>query len=133
MNFSYESESGVLLENPSEEDIDVLLSQIDGVSISYASLTATDGSYVQVGGGPNVFTVEVRVMEQRGVFRHLKATLPSEKADQHCLMIGGSSVYVRENQLLNLASVQQIFRSFRHGIKRCSCVIWQDITSMFQE
>lgn len=133
MSFNYESELGVRLENPSEKDIDALLSQIDGVSISYASLTATDGSYVQVGGGPNLFTVEERDMEQSGVFRHLKATLPSEKADQHCLMIGGSSVYVRADQLLNLSLVQQIFRSFRHGIKRCSCVIWQDITSMFQE
>lgn len=133
MNYRYESESGTCFDNPSEDMLDQLLAQLDGIGNSYASLTASDGNYVQAGGGPTVFTVEKREIRQDGTFRHLKATLATEEQDERRIIIGGSSVSVRADQLLDLPTVQQIFRAFHRGLTPSPSVVWQDITSMFQE
>jgi hypothetical protein len=133
MNYRYESESGTCLDNPSQDVMDQLLAQLDGVSNSYASLTAPDGSYVQAGGGPAAFTVERREIREDGTFRHLKAALPSGEHGERRLVIGGSSVSVRADHLVQLPTVQQIFRSFGKGLTPPPIVMWQDITSMFLE
>ncbi|QVL30947.1 hypothetical protein KIH39_19125 [Telmatocola sphagniphila] len=132
MNFLYESESGTRLEGPSISNLNELLSLLDGKRNSYAYLTRSDGSYVQVGGGPTDFTVEEREIFPDGSFRHKKATLPGNDKKECRLTIGGMSVSVRADQLLNLALVQQIFHTFRHGIKTSDSLLWEDMTAMFQ-
>src|SRR3954454_3869937 len=101
----YESESGLRLDDPSDAQLDQVLGQLDGVNNSYASLTKSDGSYIQVGGGPTDFTVEVRVFSPDGSFRHLKAAHRKELGNEHRLTIGGASVSVRTDQILDLHAV----------------------------
>lgn len=133
MNFVYESESGESFDDPSENELDQLLSDLDGVGNSFAYLTRSDGSYVQVGGGPKNFTVEWRELRHDGTFTHLKASLPGKESDERRITIGGASVSVRADQLLDLSLVQRIFRSFRSGVEAPKSFVWQDITAMFQE
>jgi hypothetical protein len=133
MPASYESQSGTLVRDPSPSDVDFLLGQLDGADNSYASLTASNGSYVQAGGGPTGFTAEVREVHPDGSFRHLKATVPGTGAQARRLTIGGADVSVRADQVLDLTLVREIFRSFLQDGQADSRVVWRDITSMFRE
>ncbi len=63
----YESELGTRVDDPSESQIEELLGQLEGVDESYASLTDDAGNYVQVGSGPDEFTVELRDPSVRDV------------------------------------------------------------------
>jgi hypothetical protein len=130
----YESQSGMPLDDPSEYDLHEALSCLDGVDNSYASLTAPDGSYIQVGGGPIEFTVEMREVGDNGVFRHLKAAVPRHNANasEHQLTVGGASVSVRADQVLDLPTVRKLFRSFLRRQKADAGVAWQDMSAMFQ-
>src|SRR5258707_797533 len=107
MDTRYESQSGVLVDDPTEHDLDQLLGTLDGVDNTFASLTTRDGSYVQVGGGPTEFTVEMRKVSPKSAFRHLKAALPNGSRDVRQLNIGGVRVSVRTDQVLDLATVRQ--------------------------
>ena len=131
MNIRYESESGITFDNPTDEDLDHLLAQLDGVDNSYASLTRLDGSYLQTGGGPTTFTVEERRTRPGGMFCHLKAFHAGRGSEARSIVVGGARVSVRADQLLDLPTVQEIFRSFRRGIPTPPKVIWKDITAMF--
>lgn len=128
----FESESGIRINNPSEGDLDEYLGELEGVDNSYAYLTAPDGSYVQVGGGPSEFTVELREIKPDGTFRHLKARRAETNPAERHLNIGGASVSVRADQVLDLDTVRKIFRSFRTDKKIDASLKWRDITEMFQ-
>lgn len=120
------------MDDPTEADLDELLARLDGVDDSYASLTALDGSgYVQVGGGPMEFTVEVREERPDGTFRHLKAVRPAPDAAERRLAIGGAVVTVRADELLDSAAVRRIFRTFLGGRVATAPVAWRDMTAMF--
>jgi len=133
MNARYESQSGILRDDPSEDELDQLLSDLDGVDNSYASLTAPDGSYVQAGGGPDDFTVEIRDVRPQGTFLHLKATTAPSNPEERQLTIGGESVKVRADQVLDLPTVRQIFRFFLREHRADPRISWQDMTAMFEE
>jgi hypothetical protein len=129
----YESESGVQVDDPSDTQLDQLLGQLGREGNSFASLSMPDGSYIQVGGGPADFTVEVREYQPDGEYSHFKATLPGRNTGERRLTIGGASVSVRSDQILNLEVVRRLFRSFAHGDKTESTVLWPDISTMFQD
>jgi hypothetical protein len=131
MSARYESESGESVENPSEADLDRLLGQLDGNANSFASLTTPNGNYIQVGGGPDQFTVEIREVQQGDSFRQLKAGLKSGQSDERHLTIGGASVSVMSNQVLDLSTARQLFRFFLRQNAADPSVAWQDITRMF--
>ena len=131
MSVRYESQSGQTAENPVDVDLDRLLGQLDGNGNSFASLTMPDGSYIQAGGGPDEFTVEIREVLKRGSFRHLKAGLKNGRTDERRLTIGGASVSVLENQVLELSTAQQLFRFFSRTRSPDPAFVWQDITPMF--
>lgn len=105
----YESESGLRLDAPSADEIDESLGQLDGEKNSFAYFTKPDGSYIQVGGGPTDFIVEVREYRTGGSFRHLRASRRIEPGSKHRLTIGGANVSVRTDQILDLQSVRQLF------------------------
>lgn len=132
MQVRFESESGTPVDDPSEGELEELLTRLDGVDDSYASLTALDGSgYVQVGGGPAGFTVEHRETRTDGTFRHLKAARPGGATAERQLTIGGADVTVRADEVLDLPAVIQVFRAFLGGHVPAAPVVWHDITTMF--
>jgi hypothetical protein len=129
----YESQSGPRLDDPTEEELDEALFRLDGVGNSYAYLTAPDGSYVQVGGGPTEFTVEMREVRDNGGFRHLKAVVLRGSPSERRLAVGGANVTVRADQILDLTKVRKLFRSFLKCQKaNADGINWEDITAMFQ-
>lgn len=132
MRLRYESEAGVRIDDPADGELDALLARLDGVDDSYASLTAVDGgAYVQAGGGPTEFTVEVRETRPDGTFRHLKAARPAGGAAERRLTIGGAEVTVRADEVLDLPTVVQVFRAFLGGRVAAAPIVWHDITAMF--
>lgn len=131
MSLTYESESGTHVSDPSESELDSLLRELDGDTDSYSSLTAANGSYIQVGGGPTAFTVEVREVAANGEFRHLKAKLAKESRAKRRLVIGGESVSVTADQVLNFEDMRKLVFAFWQERKADSNFQWDDITSMF--
>ncbi|HZZ73556.1 MAG TPA: hypothetical protein VFE24_14985 [Pirellulales bacterium] len=129
----FESEAGRSIENPAEADLNRLLGELNGSSNSYASLTMPDGSYIQAGGGPSEFTVEVRNIRSGDSFVHWKAGRKNGRVSERQLLIGGASVTVGENQILDLATVQQLFSSFQREQTLDGSMQWRDISSMFAQ
>ena len=117
--------------NPSDDMLDRLLEEIDGDENSYAYLTAKQGNYIQVGGGPKEFTVEIRVTAKDGTFQHFKATHPKGGTAKKKVTVGGQTVNIRANQVLDLKTVQELFRAFSNTGKASPTINWEDITAMF--
>jgi hypothetical protein len=131
MRFYYESQAGDRITNPFEKDLDDFLKLLDGEHNSFASLNSEDGSYIQVGGGPADFTVEIRKVTGSD-FRHLKAQRRSRSVDERSLRIGGAQVLVRSNQILDLETVQRAFRVFLSSTEMDGGLDWIDTTDMFE-
>ncbi|MCM3702384.1 hypothetical protein [Paenibacillus macerans] len=131
----FESENGARSEKISSYELENYLKMIDGSSNSYAYLEMKDGSYIQVGGGPLEFTVEVRqyLSEGDGGFAHKKAKQKdSVSSGTKKILISGSLVDVQTNQVMNLKMVILLFKSFLDGDVFPTNVEWDDITSMFK-
>ncbi|MFL5328499.1 MAG: hypothetical protein ACJ8C4_06255 [Gemmataceae bacterium] len=134
MSIKLESQSGVTLENPTPAEIERVLDGLDGVDESYASLTQRDGSYIQVGGGPSEFTVELRKIGTSGSFCHLKAYRNDmDLIGDTVLIIGGVPVNIKTNQKLNLSMVKRLFTSFTTFKEFDRGISWLDISQMFVE
>lgn len=129
----YESEAGLCIDDPSPEEVDDYLGRLDGIDESYASLTDESGSYLQVGGGPDEFTIEVREVRPDGSFRHLKATRHEPDSAGRFLTIGGANVAVRADQVLDSSLVRRLVRTFALGRGADPAVSWDDMTAMFLE
>jgi hypothetical protein len=133
MSAKFESQNGSISDGPDDQALEQLLRSLDGADNSFASLTMPDGSYLQAGGGPDEFTVEVRLFPPGLPLRHLKAGMTGgqSKSGERRLSIGGAEVSVPLNQVFGLSTVCQIFRHFLHGHGLDPSVEWHDITSMF--
>ena len=133
MSAKFESQNGSISDGPDDQALEQLLRSLDGVENSFASLTMPDGSYLQAGGGPDEFTVEVRLFPPGLPFRHLKAGMTGglNNAGERRLSIGGADVLVPLNQVLGFSTVYQLFRHFLHGHGLDPSIEWHDITSMF--
>ncbi len=68
-----------------------------------------------------------------GTFRHLKASRREADPQERHLSIGGASVAVRADQVLDLSSVRHLFHSFFRGQGADAVVVWHDMTAMFHE
>ena len=133
MSAKFESQNGSISDGPDDQALEQLLRSLDGAENSFASLTMPDGSYLQAGGGPDEFTVEVRLFPPGLPFRHLKAGMTGSlnNAGERRLSIGGADVLVPLNQVLGFSTVYQLFRHFLHGHGLDPSIEWHDITSMF--
>lgn len=131
MSFRFESQSGRIEKDPSPQAVDQLLALLDGIENTFASLTLDGASYVQTGGGPDMFTVEFRQFAPDGSFRHLKAFVPGVATGSRHLRIGDSDVSLSPNEILDLETTRQIFRAFLVSQEPDTSVNWKDITEMF--
>ncbi|OXM83274.1 hypothetical protein CF651_26465 [Paenibacillus rigui] len=129
----FESENGVHYKKIKKNDLENHLRTIDGSSNSYAILEKEDGSYMQVGGGPIKFTVEVRKYFSSSDFTHRKAIQKdSASSGTMKIIISGSLVEVQTNQVMNLETVILLFKSFLEGEDFPTTVEWDDMTNMFK-
>jgi hypothetical protein len=128
----FELENGNRLENIKKDDLDKYLRKINGSSNSYAVLEAEDGSYIQVGGGPVEFTVEVRHISSDDEFFHWKARKKHSQSEAiKKIIISGSLVDVQSNQIIDLETVISLFNEFYDSKYLSSIVAWDNITNEF--
>lgn len=128
----FESENGETLLDPSKQQVFDELKKLDGVRRSYAYFTDDRDCYIQVGGGPVEFTVEIRHIKLDGTFRHWKASLQTLKNDENKnIIISGTVVHLKSSQLLDKKKVKELFGAFVDGDKLPKKVEWNDITKMF--
>jgi hypothetical protein len=129
----FESENGVHFEKIRKSELENHLRMINGSSNSYAVLEKEDGSYMQLGGGPLEFTVEVRQYLSNSGFTHKKAKQKdSISSGTMKIIISGSLVDVQTNQVMNLETVIFLFKSFLVGEDFPTTVEWDDITNLFK-
>ena len=127
-----DTENGRKVLNPTKQQIVDEICALDGVDSSFAVLENDTESYIQVGGGPDEFTVEVRVYSNDVNFTHWRAERQQfENTDMKNILISGSLVKVQASQVLNIETVQSLFESFTDGIFLATNVKWVDMTSMF--
>lgn len=130
----FESENKTPIENISPDELTACLAKIDGRENSFAYLTAPNGDYIQVGGGPKEFTVELRRNLTGNSFRHLKARRRDElSTSTRELRIGGSSVKVSANEVVGPETVSMLFLSFLTGTDFLQEINWRDMTDFFSE
>ncbi len=128
----FESENGRRTVSPEKQQALEAIAKINGVGNSYASLEDDQGNYIQVGGGPLEFTMEVRTTVQDGTFTHWKAGLWNAKSDgEKRMIISGSVVRVASDQVIDINTVKRLFASFFDGDKLSDIVRWDDMTEMF--
>lgn len=128
----FENEIGQKIINPTKEQLEDMLDQLDGVGNSYAYLEAENGDYIQVGGGPIEFTVEIRENFNNGKFKQWKAQLrDSDEEGIRFVIIAGSEVKVRSNQILDIKTVKELFGLYLEGNQLPEIINWSDITDMF--
>lgn len=108
-------QGGPRIETPTSAELSRALLRLNGRTCTFACLERQDGSgYMQVGGGPTEFTVEVRRTEANGSFTHWKAARPGTGGDagvRH-LHIGGQVVTVQACETLSYHTVSQLFGEF---------------------
>lgn len=125
-------EGGHKIENPTKEQVFNELSSLDGVDKTFMVLENNLGCYIQVGGGSDEFTVEVRIYSSVDEYKHWKAEISDiETTKMRSIYIAGTQVNVKQNQVLNGNTVQKLIESFINGELLCACVKWSDMTSMF--
>lgn len=128
----YESQSRNAILNPEPIQLDNLLSELDGKLNSFASLTHSSGTYIQVGGGPECFVVEHRLIHSSGSFSHRRAASKRKNGGRAFATIGTARVVVRQDELLSLTLVKKLFRSFLKSLEFSNLTDWNDISEMFQ-
>ena len=105
------------------------LSKMTAKNHSYLYLTDQIGSYIQVGGYGDSFTVEKRVYTGCMSYVHQKAGYVNErKMDEYGLVeIAGNQVKVKQNQILSGETVRQLFLDFFQGTQTMDSVEWIDM------
>lgn len=97
---------------------------------SFASLTRSDGSYVQTAGGGAGCLLEWRDTERN---THLRAfverpTVPFEDGTE--LVFGGGRIPLRRDEWLNISLVTSAFVAFLGGEPFPPSISWRDISQM---
>lgn len=96
---------------------------------SFASMTAGDGSYVQVGGGPGLFVVERRDRDG-GHFRARQEPPVTRFEDGVTISFSGSTLALANSEWFLLEQVVSIFSAFARG-ELVSTVHWQRLDEEF--
>jgi hypothetical protein len=112
--------------SPSEAKLRLELSRAKS---SFASLTADDGSYLQVGGGPGLFVVERRDREG-GHFRARQNPPVTRFDDGVTISFSGSTLAMANSEWFLLDQVVSIFSAFARG-DLGSMVQWERLDEQF--
>ncbi|MDE7477747.1 MAG: hypothetical protein K2M91_07330 [Lachnospiraceae bacterium] len=133
----FESRYPMLLEGegfqPVEvSDFDSISEKLDKMTVknrSYLYLTDQIGSYIQVGGYGDSFTVEKHVYVDCLFYTYQKAEyrIASQTNEKGSVMIAGNQVKVKRQQILSGETVRQLFYDFFQMTKTMDSVEWVDM------
>ena len=106
-----------------------ILDQMTAKKRSYLYFTDPTGSYIQVGGYKNAFTVERRIYTGIMSYSHQKAgyaASENEGKDSY-VMIAQNRVQVKLHQVLSKDAAKQLCRDFFEGQETADFITWTDM------
>ena len=115
------------IEKPTEAEIRHALSLTKS---SFASLTADDGSYVQVAGGPGLFALEFHDASGRH-FRGRQAQPKVKFPDGTTLSFSGGTLTLAQREWFLIDQVTKVLVAFSSGQGAPSFVEWQPLNEQF--
>jgi len=117
------------IDSPSDKRIAASLKLIRSYGkSSYASLTAPDGSWVQVAGGRVTCALERRSSDGR-IYRASQDTpVVPPSFDGAELCFGGGSIHLRLHEWFNIGQVTEVFLAFANGRPMPYYVHWREVT-----
>jgi hypothetical protein len=129
-----EREGGKVIEDPSSEVIERELRKLRTYgSSTFASITASDGSYLQVAGGGVTAMLEKSDCHQR----HFRAwqdnpVVPPE-FDGSALVFSAGNVHLGRHEWFRIDQVIEAFKAFNAGKDLPAFIKWRDISEMFAD
>ena len=125
-NMRFEREGCKPIEDPSQAR---LKKELALTKSAFASLTAPDGSYLQVAGGPGLFALEYRDSSGRH-FRGRQATPVVRFKDGTILSFSGGSLTMRRDEWFLIDQVAEIAGAFGLGVE-LPLVEWKPLNESF--
>ena len=127
-----EHQGGVPKQAASFEDVETALSALHPTRMSFMSLTAGDGSYVQVAGAKLRLTIEARRVQADGSFRHVVLGRPSGPTEEISINYIGGPVTVLRREVLSLTDATLVCRTFFESHTLPVAYVLRDTTSRFR-
>jgi|SRR3954467_3073458 len=100
---------------------------------SFASLTDSEGNYLQVAGGGVTCMLEMRDAASRRHYRAFHDVLRPVHPDGTLLVFGGGEIPLKADEWFAAPAVADAFASFLQGEKLPSSIKWRDVTDLFPE
>jgi hypothetical protein len=97
---------------------------------SFASLTAGDRSFLQVGGGPGLFVLEYHDASGRH-FRARQATPVTQFEDGTTISFTASTLKMMNREWFLIGQVSEVFAAFSGGAEFPTFVQWQPLSEYF--
>jgi len=113
--------------NPTEAQLKRALSLTKS---SFASLTATDESFMQVGGGPGLFVLEYRDSSGHH-FRARQASPVTRFEDGTTISFSGSTLKMANGEWFLVGQVSLVFAAFASGGQLPDFVQWKPLNELF--
>jgi hypothetical protein len=123
----FEREGCKAVERPTEAQIRRGLSLTKS---SFASLTAQDGSYLQVAGGPGLFALEFRSASGQH-FRGRQHQPVVRFEDGTTLMFSGGTLTLEQCEWFLIDQVAEVFRCFAKGENIPVFITWQPLNAQY--
>lgn len=129
--FVLSNEKGEKIVNPTKEQTKEILVDLECDENSFAILEIDDNNYMQAGGGPDDFIVEVRCNEG-DEFKHYKAKEKGvETNEKMSFRMSEGKWDEYKNVIFPIQMVIQLFEGYLDGIRLHEYVAWFDMTDRF--
>jgi len=126
-----EVEGRVAIDDASEAEIKKALRRLRSYGpSSYASLTRSNGDYVQVAGGGVSCMMERREAATNRHFRAYKDRNHPVFADGTILSFAGGQIPLKADEWFDISEITEAFLAFRNGSEFQSFVSWRDISTL---
>lgn len=127
MSFVFQREHCKPVVDPGERKLALELSR---VKQSFASLTGSDGQYIQVAGGPGLFLLERRMANGRH-FRAFQEKPVAPHQDGTILQFSSGSVSMEQRDWFLRPQVIEVFAAYSSGREWPSYVQWSQLNAAF--
>ena len=98
---------------------------------SFASLTDSEGNYVQVAGGRVTCMIERRDVSAGRHFRAYQNIRSEVFADGTMLVFGGGKIHLSSDEWFTASDAEEVFMAFLDGAEMPERIMWRDISEIF--
>jgi hypothetical protein len=115
------------VQSPSRAQIDQGLSR---TKMSFASIAADDGGFLQVGGGPGLFVLERRTSDGAH-FRAWQEVPVVRFEDGTILAFSGSELKLQRDEWFLITQVAEVFFAFAQSLPLPEFIRWRSLDENF--